>query len=195
MIKTGLEGVIYTKKVIADELKRDIGDVKIHGTHAIILTTTYTAFKNYAISGMDSNLRSTVKPVQKIRNGQKTEKLVVMQDMLFNILFDTGKYIIPVTLKAVIGVPPSRQDELTLHHSEFFDTVMPGHITQDHRNKVRRDVDSLILKHGQDIRDNLLSCITMEHLTEDGEYISVMRNNRSTMPAVKRVREANPPGA
>lgn len=194
-MKTGLEGGVYSKKIIADELKKDLGDLRIHGTHAAVLHTHHKTFNNngdeYAISGMDSMLRSTVKLIDVTRDGRATKKMMIMQDMHFNILFQSSRYIIPVTLKATIGVPTSSQDNLTLHHSEFLDTVVPNVIRHREHDAIIKHVDTLILRNGKHIRDNLLSAIELERLTDDGEYIAVLKNQphgRRPIASIKEVK-------
>lgn len=194
-MKTGLEGGVYSKKVIADELKKDLGNLRIHGTHAAVLHTHHKTFNNngdkYAISGMDSMLRSTVKLVDVTRDGRATKKMMIMQDMHFNVLFQLSRYIVPVTLKATVGVPTSAQDKLSLHHSEFLDTVVPNGIRHSEHGSIIKLVDTLILKNGKHIRDNLLSAIELERLTDEGEYIAVLKNRphgRRRIASIKEVR-------
>lgn len=178
-MKTGLEGTVYRKKVIVDELHKAHN---VKGTHVIEVFTHYASHKNknndeFAIVGMDSYL-----PFNVINQGLDEndevggERVTINQKMSFNIIFNARGYNISTTLDVTVKIPTSRSESIKVQDGVFQPVRIPGIVRDSDNMFVKRRVEEMMADNKHMIMKHLPESIEIRPLTERGEYISVLKN-------------------
>lgn len=178
-MKTGLEGTVYRKKVIVDELHKAHN---VKGTHAIEVFTHYASHKNtnndeFAIVGMDSYL-----PFHVINQGLEEndevggERVTINQKMSFNIIFNARGYNISTTLDVTVKIPTTRSESIKVQDGIFQPVRIPGIVRESDNMFVKRRVEEMMADNKHMIMKHLPESIEIRPLTERGEYISVLKN-------------------
>lgn len=178
-MKTGLEGTVYRKKVIVDELHKAHN---VKGTHAIEVFTHYASHKNsnndeFAIVGMDSYL-----PFHVINQGLEEndevggERVTINQKMSFNIIFNARGYNISTTLDVTVKIPTTRSESIKVQDGIFQPVRIPGIVRDSDDMFVKRRVEEMMADNKHMIMKHLPESIEIRPLTERGEYISVLKN-------------------
>lgn len=178
-MKTGLEGTVYRKKVIVDELHKAHN---VKGTHAIELFTHYTSHKNtnndeFAILGMDSYLPFEVTNQGLDENDTVGgERVTINQKMSFNIIFNARGYNVSTTLDVTVKIPTTRSESIKVQNGTFQPIRIPGIVRDSDNTFVRRRVEEMMADNKHMIMKRLPESIEIRPLTERGEYISVLKN-------------------
>lgn len=178
-MKTGLEGTVYRKKVIVDELHKAHN---VKGTHAIEVFTHYASHKNsnndeFAIVGIDSYL-----PFHVINQGLEEndeiggERVTINQKMSFNIIFNARGYNISTTLDVTVKIPTTRSESIRVQDGVFQPVRIPGIVRESDNMFVKRRVEEMMADNKHMIMKHLPESIEIRPLTERGEYISVLKN-------------------
>ena len=178
-MKTGLEGTVYRKKVIVDELHKAHN---VKGTHAIEVFTHYASHKNtnndeFAILGMDSYLPFEVTNQGLDENDEVGgERVTINQKMSFNIIFHAAGYNVSTTLDVTVKIPTTRSETLKVQDGVFQPIKVPGCVRESDRTFVRRRVEEMMAANKHMIMKHLPKSIEINPLTERGQYISVLKN-------------------
>ena len=178
-MKTGLEGTVYRKKVIVDELHKGHN---VKGTHVIEVFTHHKTYKNtnndeFAILGMDSYL-----PFQVVNQGLDEddemggERVTIHQKMSFNVIFHAAGYNVSTTLDAIVKIPTTRSESIKVQDGVFQPIRIPGLVRESDSKFVKRRIEEMMADNKHMIMKELPGCIETNLLTERGQYISVLKN-------------------